>query len=129
MLDHLTVRLTDYAAGKAFFTAALAPLGYAVLMAFDLPGGGQICGLGEGGKPDLWLAPATAEHPAPVGQHLAFQAKGHAQVDAFHAAAIAAGATDDGAPGGRAEYHPDYYGAFVVAPNGMFLEACTHHAE
>ena len=129
MIDHLTLRVRDYQASKAFYTQALAPLGYEVLMEFDIPGVGKFGGLGVKPKPDFWLAAHSTEHPAGSGQHIAFAAKTRAQVDAFHQAALAAGAKDDGQPGPRAEYHPDYYGAFVVDPNGVHLEACSHHAE
>ena len=129
MIDHLTLRVRDYEASKAFYAKALAPLGYEVAMEFDVPGVGKFCGLGVKGKPDFWLATATAEHPAGTGQHIAFVAKQRAQIAAFHAAALAAGAKDDGKPGPRAEYHPDYHGAFVVDLNGVHLEVCSHHAE
>ena len=129
MIDHLTLRVRDYVASKTFYTAALAPLGYAVCMEFEAPGMGTVCGLGADGKPDLWIAVASKERPTPTGQHLAFRARKRAEVDAFHAAALRAGAHDDGRPGVREEYHPQYYGAFVIDPNGVYLEACTHHRE
>lgn len=129
MIDHLTIRVRDFDASRAFYAAALKPLGYEVLREFDIPGYGKLCGMGVGGKPELWLATATADHPTPMGQHIALRARSHAEVAAFHAAALAAGARDDGAPGVRTEYHPNYFGAFVVDLNGIHLEACTHHAE
>jgi catechol 2,3-dioxygenase-like lactoylglutathione lyase family enzyme len=129
MIDHLTIRVRDFDASRNFYAAALKPLGYEVLRDFDIPGYGKICGLGVEGKPELWLAKASAEHPTPLGQHLALRARSRAEVNAFYAAALAAGARDDGAPGPRAQYHPSYYGAFVVDLNGLHLEACTHHAE
>ena len=127
MIDHLTLRVRDYEKSKAFYSAALAPLGYEVLMEFDVPGVGKFCGLGVKPKPDFWLATHEAAHPAPTGQHIAFVAKTRAEIEAFHKAAIAAGAKDDGKPGPRTEYHPGYFGAFVVDPNGIHLEACLHH--
>ena len=129
MIDHLTLRVRDYDASKAFYLKALAPLGYTLIMEFDIPGVGKFCGLGEGKKPDFWLASHSDKHPAPTGQHVAFAAKKRADVDAFHQAALAAGARDDGQPGPRADYHPHYYGAFVVDLNGMHIEACAHHPE
>lgn len=129
MIDHLSIRCADVEAAAAFYKAALAPLDYEVLMSFDIPGFGKLFGLGAGGKPDLWLAAATDGHITPKGQHVALRAETRAQVDAFHAAALAAGATDDGKPGLRPQYHPDYYGAFVIDLNGIHLEACTHAPE
>jgi catechol 2,3-dioxygenase-like lactoylglutathione lyase family enzyme len=129
MIDHLTLRVRDYEASKAFYTKVLAPLGYEVLMEFEMPEVGKFSGFGVKPKPDFWLASHSNEHPAGTGQHIAFLAKTRAQVDAFHKAALAAGAKDDGKPGPRVEYHPDYYGAFVIDLNGVHLEACSHHAE
>jgi catechol 2,3-dioxygenase-like lactoylglutathione lyase family enzyme len=126
MIDHVTLRSNDFEASKRFFAAALKPLGYEVLHTFTTPDGGSFCGLGAKNKPDLWLAPANARHPAVVGQHLAFRAATRAQVAAFHSAALEAGATDDGKPGTRKEYHPNFFGAFVKEPGGNFIEACCH---
>ena len=126
MIDHLTLRVRDYEASKAFYLAVLAPLGCEAVMEFAPPGAGKFCGLGVKPKPDFWLATEESAHPPPTGQHLAFAARTRAEVDAFHKAALAAGARDDGAPGPRAEYHPGYYGAFVVDLNGIHLEACCH---
>ncbi len=117
MLDHVTLRVHDLAASRAFYAAALAPLGYAVLHEFP-----ETIGLGAGGKADLWLA----ADPAAAPQHLAFAASSRAAVDAFHAAGLAAGARDNGAPGLRAHYHPNYYGAFIDDPSGHHLEAVIH---
>ncbi len=129
MIDHLTLRVRDFEASKAFYTKALKPLGYEVLMEFDFPGVGKFCGIGVKGKPDFWLAPQSGEHPAPIGQHIAFRAERRAQVDEFHRLALQAGAKDDGKPGPRPHYHPNYYGAFVVDLNGIHIEACSHHPE
>jgi catechol 2,3-dioxygenase-like lactoylglutathione lyase family enzyme len=127
MLDHLTLRVVDYPRSREFYARALAPLGYTVLMEFsrdqipDLPD--RICGLGAGGKPDLWLRESSASTTA---THLAFAAPDRAAVDAFYRAALAAGATVNGAPGLRPQYHPNYYGAFVIDVNGHNLEAVCH---
>lgn len=129
MIDHLTLRVRDYEASKAFYLKALAPIGYGVVMEFEFPGVGKFCGLGAKGKPDFWLAPQEKAHPAPTGQHVAFRAERRAQVDEFHKAALAAGAKDDGPPGPRKEYHAHYYGAFVIDLNGMHIEVCSHHPE
>jgi len=118
MLDHISLRVHDYETSKAFFVAALAPLGYSVLREF-----GAIAGLGEGDKPDFWIGAGEAVGP-PL--HIAFQAKNRETVDAFYKAAIAAGGKDNGAPGVRAQYHPGYYGAFVLDPDGNNIEAVCH---
>ncbi len=121
MLDHLTVKVADYERSKRFFEGALAPLGYKLLMEF----GGAVAGLGAGGKPDFWLAQGQ-----PSGTlHVAFASPNRATVDAFYRAALAAGGRDNGAPGVRAQYHPNYYGAFVFDPDGNNIEAVCHQAE
>jgi predicted lactoylglutathione lyase len=117
VLDHITLRVHDLAASKAFYLAALKPLGYAAIM--DFPEG---CGLGVGGKPDFWLT----HDPAASPQHVAFAAPSRAAVDAFHAAGLAAGGNDNGAPGLRVHYHPNYYGAFIDDPSGHHMEAVIH---
>lgn len=124
MIDHLTLRVRDFPKSKAFYLKALEPLGYSVIMEF-----GAFCGLGEAPKPDFWLAPSEEKHPAGTGKHIAFRARNRAGVDAFHRAALAAGAKDDGAPGPRKDYHPSYYGAFVLDPDGNHVEACCHERE
>jgi catechol 2,3-dioxygenase-like lactoylglutathione lyase family enzyme len=126
VIDHLTLRVRDYPKSKRFYELILAPLGYQVVMKFDVPNLGEICGIGEEGKPTLWLAPAEAAHTAPVGQHLAFRARDHQAVEAFHRAALAAGGRDEGAPGPRPHYHPHYYGAFAIDPDGQVVEAVCH---
>jgi catechol 2,3-dioxygenase-like lactoylglutathione lyase family enzyme len=120
MIDHLGFGVSDYAASMAFFKAALAPLGYAIAMEGP-PGAGA--GLGRQGKPTLWIHP-TDEKPAKL--HLAFSADSRAEVDAFYKAAIAAGGKDNGGPGLRPHYHPNYYGAFVIGPDGHNVEAVCH---
>jgi catechol 2,3-dioxygenase-like lactoylglutathione lyase family enzyme len=128
-LDHITLTVSDYARAKAFYAKALAPLGIEVIMEF-----GQACGFGRKGKPDFWIGtgPAAfqrAEHVALITPaHVAFAAKSRAEVDAFYTAALAAGAKDFGAPGVRAHYHPNYYGAFVLDPDGHDIEAVFHGA-
>jgi catechol 2,3-dioxygenase-like lactoylglutathione lyase family enzyme len=117
VLDHITLRVHDLAASKAFYTALLAPLGYEVVM--DFPEG---LGMGVGGKPDFWLTEDKVASP----QHVAFAAPSRAAVDAFHAAGLAAGGRDNGAPGLRVHYHPNYYGAFIDDPSGHHMEAVIH---
>jgi catechol 2,3-dioxygenase-like lactoylglutathione lyase family enzyme len=115
-VDHLMLRVADLPRSRAFFAAALAPLGIAVAM--EGPGGGV--GFGISGKPSFWIAPGGPTRPP---AHVAFRAASRAAVDAFHAAAVAAGGTDNGAPGLRLHYRPDYYGAFVRDPDGHNIEA------
>jgi len=120
MIDHLTLTVTDVARTRAFYEKALAPLGYAVQMEFE-----GYFGLGPPGKPAFWIK----DGPMPqTPMHIAFIAADRAAVDAFHAAALAAGGRDDGAPGIRAHYHPHYYGAFVIDPEGHPIEAVCHRA-
>jgi catechol 2,3-dioxygenase-like lactoylglutathione lyase family enzyme len=120
MIDHLTLTVSDFPKSKTFFEQALAPLGYAVVMNF-----GQYSGFGEKGKPTFWLK----DGPNPQSpMHLAFVAKNRPAVDAFYKAALAAGATDNGPPGPRTVYHPNYYGAFVFSPDGHPIEAVCHMA-
>lgn len=118
MIDHTGLPITDIDRAVAFYTKALAPLGYEVIMRF-----GPIVGLGENKKPDFWLA---GEMKATEKIHVAFRATSRSQVDAFYKAAIAAGGTDNGAPGIREIYHPDYYGAFVRDPDGHNIEVVCH---
>lgn len=118
MIDHLGLPVSDYERSKAFFLQALAPLGAAVVM--EGPFG---VGIGRPGKPTLWLHGSGAL-VAPL--HLAFAAQDRAQVQAFHAAALAAGGRDNGPPGLRPHYHPDYYAAFVIGPDDHNVEAVCH---
>src|SRR3954468_10176040 len=123
LIDHLTVNVSDYARSKAFYEKALTPLGVKPIMEF-----GKACGFGREHKPDLWIGEGTAsfqkpEHLAPITPvHVALQARSRDEVNAFHVAALAAGGTDFGAPGLRPMYHPNYYGAFVLDPDGHNLE-------
>ena len=120
MLDHVGVNVTDYERSKAFYEAALAPLGLELVREHS----GAAAGLGRGGKPCFFVE----KRPPPVrgGLHVAFTAEDRPTVDAFHAAAVAAGGTDNGAPGVRERYHPHYYGAFVLDPDGNNIEAVCH---
>lgn len=125
MIDHLGITVRDHAASKEFYLKALAPLGIGVVMnvSKELTGAASdFTGLGSEHKPFFWISQGAA--PGPM--HLCLTANTRAEVDAFHKAAIAAGARDNGAPGIRAHYHPNYYGAFVIDPNGVNLEAVCH---
>jgi catechol 2,3-dioxygenase-like lactoylglutathione lyase family enzyme len=126
-LDHVTLTVRDYALSRSFYEKALAPLGITRIMEF-----GQACGFGRDGKPDFWIGSGPASFQKPehltiiTPTHIAFAAKGRAEVEAFYAAALAAGGKDFGAPGVRAHYHPKYYGAFVLDPDGHDIEAVFH---
>lgn len=119
MIDHMGILVSDLDASVAFYTRALAPLGYAVVMRFP-----QFVGLGVAGKPDFWIATGSPTDKL----HIAFRARGRAEVRAFHEAAIAAGGKDNGPPGIRELYHPNYYGAFVLDHDGHNIEAVCHDA-
>jgi catechol 2,3-dioxygenase-like lactoylglutathione lyase family enzyme len=119
MLDHLTLKVRDLDKAKSFYTAALGPLGYEVMMEF-----GEFAGLGAG-KPDLWLR-RDPDNVRP--QHVALAARDRKVVDAFYEAALAAGATDNGQPGVRTDYHPTYYAAFVLDSDGNNVEVVCHAA-
>jgi catechol 2,3-dioxygenase-like lactoylglutathione lyase family enzyme len=117
MIDHIGILVTDLDASVAFFTQALAPLGYTLVMRFE-----GNAGFGVNGKPDFWIATGKPTDKL----HVAFRAKGRAEVRAFHEAALAAGGTDHGAPGVREIYHPNYYGGFVHDLDGHNIEAVCH---
>jgi catechol 2,3-dioxygenase-like lactoylglutathione lyase family enzyme len=118
MIDHMGLAVSSLSRSRSFYEAALAPLGYAVVMEFD----GAV-GMGVPPKPDFWLSEGDPGMPA---LHVAFRADARPLVDAFYRAALAAGGRDNGAPGLRAHYHPNYYGAFVLDPDGHNIEAVCH---
>lgn len=120
MIDHVSIKVKDVEQAKAFYEAALAPLGYA--RGIEYPGGMQLLVEGEPG--DVWVAPLP-EGAEAVPTHVALRAADAAAVDAFYKAALAAGGTDNGAPGPR-DYHPGYYAAFVYDPEGNNIEAVIH---
>jgi catechol 2,3-dioxygenase-like lactoylglutathione lyase family enzyme len=117
MLDHISLGVRDVDSAKKFYGGALKPLGYAVIMEFP-----DAVGLGVEGKPDLWL---VKREPGAI-THVAFACRDRATVDAFYEAALAAGGKDNGKPGVRADYHPNYYGAFVFDADGHNVEAVCH---
>lgn len=118
MIDHVKLFVADAAASRAFYEAALAPIGYRVMLE-PAPG---VVGMGKD-RPDFWLAPADGKTTV---CHLAFRAESEEEVQRFHAAATAAGGEDNGAPGPRPHYHQNYYGAFVHDPDGNNVEAVYH---
>jgi len=120
MFDHVKFGVSDFAASKAFFLQALAPLG--ITASSDWPPLG-IEIYRPGGQVSLCLF-QTDVQPAPL--HIAFVAATRAEVDAFHRAALAAGGSDNGPPGIRANYGPNYYAAFVIGPDGHNVEAVCH---
>jgi catechol 2,3-dioxygenase-like lactoylglutathione lyase family enzyme len=128
VIDHTGVNVSDFARSKTFYQQALAPIGYTLLVEVPaaLTGSGDAAGFGEAPKPDFWIGHASPNKP-PI--HVAFRVASRAQVDAFYAAALAAGGTDNGAPGLRPHYHPHYYGAFVRDPDGHNIEAVCHTPE
>jgi catechol 2,3-dioxygenase-like lactoylglutathione lyase family enzyme len=120
MFDHVKFGVSDYAASKAFYLAALEPIGVAVVAEGSPTYGVE---LSADGKTSLCLF-QTDERPAHL--HLAFTAGSRRQVDAFHRAALTAGGTDNGAPGLRPHYHANYYAAFVIGPDGHNIEVVCH---
>jgi len=117
MLDHLAIGVRDMAASRAFYEAALAPLGFAVVMERD-----DRIAFGPTQRPIFFLV----DREPGAGIHIAFQANDRDHVDAFHSAALGAGGDDNGGPGMRPQYHPHYYGAFVLDPDGNNAEAVCH---
>ncbi len=119
MFDHVVISVSHYEEAKAFFLQALAPLG--VQLVSEGPLGIELCRSDNPASLCIRRAPAQAAH-----LHLAFAAATREQVHAFHAAALAAGGRDHGAPGLRPQYHPHYYAAFVIGPDGHNIEAVCH---
>jgi catechol 2,3-dioxygenase-like lactoylglutathione lyase family enzyme len=120
MIDHVSVRVSDFPRLLAFYREALAPIGYQVIM--EYPGA---VGLGADGKPDLWLM-QTDKPLNPT--HFALNVASRPSIDAFHAAGLAAGGSDNGAPGLRLDYHPTYYAAYLHDPEGNNIEVVCHAA-
>jgi len=126
MIDHVGFSVSDYERAKAFYLKALAPLGYTLIK--EVPAdvtqaGFAAAGLGKDGKPDLWFSgEGKPEHPV----HVAVIATNRVMVDEFYREALAAGGRDNGAPGLRPHYHANYYGAFVLDPDGHNIEAVCH---
>lgn len=125
MFDHVKFGVSDYAASRHFFLRALEPIGVVVVSEGVPTYGVELC-QAQGGEVSLCLF-QTAEKPAHL--HLAFRAENRQQVDAFYRAALGAGGQDNGAPGLRPHYHPNYYAAFVTAPDGHNIEVVCHRAE
>ena len=127
MIDHVGVVVSDYAKSKAFYLQALAPIGHSRLAEVRAtPTGQEAAGFCHADGSDFWITQGGAVHP-PI--HIAFRVASRAAVDAFHTAALAAGGRDNGGPGVRPQYHPDYYSAFVLDPDGHNIEAVCHDPE
>lgn len=128
MFDHIGFTVSHMSAAKAFYAAALGPLGINLMVEItkEQTGGEEHAGFGSGGKAYFWIG--TGDKPK-GGLHVAFPAASRKEVDAFYAAAIGAGARDNGKPGLRPIYHPNYYGAFVLDFDGNNIEAVCHAPE
>jgi catechol 2,3-dioxygenase-like lactoylglutathione lyase family enzyme len=118
MFDHLSIPVANYEKSKRFYQTALAALGHNLVMEHPISGGG----FGSGGKPSFWIHQGEAT----ARVHVAFSTANRAVVDKFYQVALSAGAEDNGPPGLRPEYHPTYYGAFVLDPDGNNIEAVCH---
>ena len=125
MLDHIGLDVADIARSKAFYAAALKPLGYRLLQEIR-EAGTTVAMFGDGDEPDFVIA--DKDRPGEAN-HVAFRSPTRTQVDAFHQAALAAGGRDNGPPGLRPNYGPTYYAAFVLDPDGFNIEAVCHTPE
>lgn len=126
MIDHVGFAISDAARSRAFYEQALAPLGISLILSVtpdQTESGGTAHGFGSDDKPYFWVGD---NERVGEGTHVAFAVNTRTDVDAFYAAAIAAGGKDNGAPGLRPHYHPDYYAAFVLDPDGNNIEAVCH---
>lgn len=128
MIDHISFYATNFDATKAFYDAVLPPLGYACNIEMTATWDEEfptrrLAAYGAGDKHSFWLIEV---HEAASPRHIAFRAANHGAVEAFHAAGIAIGATDNGGPGPRPQYHANYYGAFLLDPDGNNVEAVDH---
>ena len=129
MLDHIGLAISDIRRSEKFYSAALAPLGIEKLYEYGpdiTESGGTAIGFGRDMMPFFWIGD---KERVGEGTHVAFTAPDRTTVHAFYRAAIAAGGKDNGAPGLRPNYHPNYYGAFVLDPDGINIEAVSHRPE
>jgi len=128
-LDHISIGVTNMTRAKAFYDAVLGPLAMSAVMPVSV--GANLVGVGYGDNPAhpvFWIGLPINGQQATMGNgvHIAFRAATRESVDAFYLAAMEQGGIEDGRPGLRTEYHPDYYGAFVRDPDGNKIEACSH---
>ena len=129
IIDHFGFGVSDYELAKAFYASALAPLGITLVMEFgpeQTLGKVWACGFGKGGKPELWIGSDGKTTPP---MHVAFTVENRAEVRAFYEAALRVGGRDNGGPGLRPQYHPNYYGAFVFDLDGHNIEVVCHRPE
>jgi catechol 2,3-dioxygenase-like lactoylglutathione lyase family enzyme len=129
IIDHFGLGVSDYARAKTFYGEALAPLGIVLVMEVGpelTASKAWACGFGKDGKPEFWIGGEGKTTPP---THIAFVVESREQVRSFHAAALRAGGRDNGAPGLRPQYHPNYYGAFVFDFDGHNIEAVCHRPE
>lgn len=119
MIDHTGINVSNFETSKVFYINVLAPLGYELLKEFD----GSVAGFGIDGKPDFWIGQADVNTPR---IRIAFRAESRAMVQAFHETALEVGGRDNAAPGLRSHYHPNYYAAFILDPDGHNIEAVCH---
>lgn len=127
MIDHIGLKVADLDRSRRFYEDALRPLGIFVVMVLtreNTGGAYEGIGFGRAGKPSFWISPGDNGASGPL--HLALATDRREQVDAFHSTALAAGGRDNGTPGPRPAYHADYYGAFVLDPDGNNIEAVHH---
>lgn len=127
MIDHTGLNISNPTISRAFYDKALAPIGYKVLIEVpkEYTGGKTFLGYGVDPKADFWVGEGIPNEPR---IHIAFRAESRKEVDEFYQAALAAGGKDNGAPGLRPHYHKDYYGAFVLDPDGHNIEVVCHKA-
>ena len=121
MIDHISISVSNFEASRDFYKDALAPLDYQIMME-----GEDHCGFSVMQQPDFWI---KKDETMSSGVHIAFTCREREIVDAFHAAALAAGGTDNGLPGPRLDYHPNYYAAYVLDPDGHNIEAVCHRPQ
>ena len=127
MIDHTGIIVRDYSLSRDFYLSTLGAIGYELMneIPASVTGHTDVAGFGDAGKPDFWISKGSPNKPP---THIAFRVTSRALVDAFYHAAIKAGGQDNGPPGLRPHYHPDYYGAFVLDPDGHNIEAVCHEA-
>lgn len=130
MIDHTSIAVKDYPKSLIFYDATLDCLGYERIFTID-ENEVQTAGYGANGKPSFWISPlgkADEEIGKARGVHFAFLAHSKEEVDTWYTKCLELGGKDNGKPGPRPEYHPGYYGAFIIDPNGWRIEACVHDA-
>ncbi|WP_414755246.1 VOC family protein [Anabaena sp. CCY 9910] len=128
MIDHTGVIVSNFERSKSFYAAALEPVGLSLIAEYSasMTGATDIAGFGQPPEAEFWI---TRGHPGSIPVHVAFRVHNHTAVKAFYNAALAAGGRDNGAPGFRPHYHPNYYAAFVLDPDGHNIEAVCYQPE